>query len=263
MYYRGNPDDAVTLHGAKCDCPWFRDEYEWTSPETGLRPSFDADETCDRLGGRTVMFVGNSTSQQAASTLMNALGKGGCHAQVYSALSDTLIGVPLGMNRGKKWHEWPDSLYPDIVVLSVGAHISTKNDAAFTDVVDQVLNEIDEMKDRWPGTVIAWKTQSPGTCTTDIQSPRNATEAFDASPGWHFRWNYNRFRDRDLMLLSKLQERGVPYLDVRPLYSRSDGHVSSNLPPGGQIDCLHMCIPGLLDIISRLFDRLLRELDER
>jgi len=178
------------------------------------------------------------------------------------------------MNRGKRWIEWVsgfsdslpelhDSLYPDIVILSSGGHISGNNDATFMHVVDQVLKEIDEIKEMSPDIAIVWKTQSPGTCTMDIKSPQNATEAFDTSPDWHFRWNYNRFRDRDLMLLSKLQERGLPYLDMRPLYSRSDGHVSSNLAPNRQTDCLHMCIPGPLDIIARLFDRFLRELDEK
>jgi len=91
MFYHGNPEKATTLYGAKCACPWFIDEYKWTSPETGLLPFFDANETCNRLGRRTVLFIGDSTSQQAASTLMNALGRGGCHTQVYSALSDTLM----------------------------------------------------------------------------------------------------------------------------------------------------------------------------
>lgn len=46
MFYHGNPDDATALYGAKCGCPWFSDEYKWMSPETGLRPVFDTNETC-------------------------------------------------------------------------------------------------------------------------------------------------------------------------------------------------------------------------
>ena len=51
----------------------------------------------------------------------------------------------------------------------------------------------------------------------------------------------------------------MPYLDLRMLYSRTDSHV--NLQAGGK-DCLHICVPGPLDVIGRLFHKLLLELEE-
>lgn len=252
--YHGDPNNPTSA-GTKCDCPDFVDEYEWSSPR--LRPSFSPDETCRRLGPKVVLFVGDSTSQQAASTLMNALRPALCHAQIYSALSDTLDGTAYGaMNRGKRWNAWVEAISPDIVIFSVGAHVSKAADELYPGLIDKLLREIEEMQRRKPNIQFAWKTQSPGGCTKDIVSPQNATAAFEMSVENH-RFNYGRFRKRDLILLSRLQKIGMPYLDMRMLYSRSDAHVSSQLDSWAQIDCLHTCIPGPLDVMARLFDQLL------
>ena len=256
--YRGMSGQP-TYEGAKCECPSFVDEYEWTSPQ--LSTPFSADHTCELLGNQTVLFIGDSTSQQAASTLMNALVPASCQTQIFSALSDTLIGCQYGaMNRGKRWNEWVEELNPDIVVLSVGAHVSKGHDAYYLGIIDMVLHEMEAMQQEKPNIKFVWKTQSPGGCTNDIVSPQNATHAFVMSEANH-RYNYGRMPNRDQLLLSRLQMLNIPYLDLRMLYSRSDAHVSSPYPSNAQNDCLHMCIPGPLEVIAPLFEELLVRLN--
>lgn len=69
--------------------------------------------------------------------------------------------------------------------------------------------------------------------------------------------------NRDLLLLSTLQEFDIPSIDMRMLYSRSDAHPSSQSGREimkGVIDCLHYCLPGPLDVAGPLFHQLLLEI---
>ena len=220
---------------------------------------FNPIDTCRLLGDREVLFVGDSTSAQAASTLMNTLYKGGCQNQIISAGSDTLVG--LSHDRGKTWKAWVEQFdRPDIVIVTMGAHVAKLspteniyNDSVYEKVIDQVLVEMQEMREQYPHMKFAWKTQQPGGCTKEILSPKNATMA--ACTLKDRRYNWGQFYKRDLFLISRLQRVGIPYLDLRMLYSRSDGHVSSQTNDGGH-DCLHLC-HGPLDVIGRLFHQLL------
>ena len=73
------------------------------------------------------MLMGDSTMEQAASTLMNAviLGEGGCQERIVFEKGDTVIHRGLGrMNRGSHWLDAVHRQDPDFVVLSAGAHIT-------------------------------------------------------------------------------------------------------------------------------------------
>lgn len=86
--------------GHACTCRNFRDQYKWVSED--YLPEFDASATCQLLGNRTVLMIGDSTMQQAASTLMNMVFAAGCQTQMMFAAADTLIGEPMGgLNRGQ------------------------------------------------------------------------------------------------------------------------------------------------------------------
>jgi len=91
--------------------------------------------------------------------------------------SDTLVGRNYGnMNRGKVWTVLVEEMKPDIVIVTVGAHILS-DDASYIEIIDQVLNEMQEMRIIFPNIKFAWKTQTPGGCTKEIVSPKNATTA--------------------------------------------------------------------------------------
>ena len=126
----------------------------------------------------------------------------------------------------------------------------------YMDLVDQVLNQVQEMQQKNTHITFAWKTQQPGGCTKEILSPKDAAMAagnFEYMVDRGYKWD--QFYQRDLLLISRLQSIRMPYLDVRMLYSRSDAHMSSQT--NGQRDCLHLCSPGPLDVVGRLFHQFL------
>ncbi|ACI64742.1 predicted protein [Thalassiosira pseudonana CCMP1335] len=268
--YSGNQDNSYqSLGGHGCSCTKFNDKYEWQSPTLPPASSFDPIATCRLLGGRKVLMIGDSTNQQTGTILINSLVPGRCQTQITVATSDTLVGVNYGvLNRGMKWDEYTKKFQPDIVIVSVGAHINrpndTENEETYTAVIDQVIDGmLAYQRDIDNNVTFAWKTQQPGGCTRDILFPDNPA-AFSWSNISHyieFEHNHRRFYHRDLLLLSRLQKIGMPYLDMRMLYSRSDAHVNSL--DDRKKDCLHLCAPGPLDVVGRLFHNLLIEIDSR
>lgn len=121
--YTGNPNYPAMVGYNGCKCHDFVDKYEWQSPTL---PPFNVSETCRMLGNRRVLYIGDSTAHEAASTLMNSFRPAGetCQTQITFALSDTLIGGNYGAsNRGRRWTTAVDVVRPDIIILSVRAHI--------------------------------------------------------------------------------------------------------------------------------------------
>ena len=152
---------------------------------------------------------------------------------------------------------------PDIAIVTVGAHIQTK-DMSYTAIIDQVLSEMLELKREMPEMTFAWKTQAPAGSTKEISSPTNAAEAaynqnFN-DPNQKSYYNWGRFYQRDMLLLSRLQTIQMPYLDVRMLYSRTDAHPGSIVSGS---DSLHFLSPGPLDVMGRLFHQFLVNIDGR
>lgn len=144
-----------------------------------------------------------------------------------------------------------------------GAHI--KDNTRWKQTIDDVLEEIQETrgnysnhKDKAPTFV--FKTQQPGGCSKEIQplNPADANSAYNYSQYQSYSHRY--FYQRDLYLLSKLKEYGILSIDLRMLYGRTDAKISSK---GNFGDCLHLCWPGPLDVIGRLFDVLLGEIDNQ
>lgn len=240
----------------------FKETYVWKSPNL---PPWDAAEFCHLLGPRRrIIMVGDSTMNQAAATLVNAV-HGLCSTQLEFFLSDTLIKEHYGaMARG--WH-WLDLARNqsithdgDILVLTVGAHIARKED--MYNVSEVVIQQIMTLKQERPSLTILYKTQQPGGCTTEIAnvslSPLDAGEHFVFV--WHRKRNRNHnhylFYDYDKTVIRRLQDLHIPFLDMRMLYSRSDAHPSSKTPNPN--DCLHFCSPGPLEVFPTLFLQLLR-----
>ena len=123
------------------------EHWTWTPNECTL-PAWDAASFCRALDGRRILFVGDSTMHQTASTLRALVweavrreGSGNASASTTAssqakaqlvqcvdhidfALSDTLVRHNFGvMNRGEYWLEPVARFKPDIVVVSVGAHL--------------------------------------------------------------------------------------------------------------------------------------------
>jgi hypothetical protein len=177
--YSGNDNAYQHLGGNGCSCDKFTDNYEWKSPT--LSSPFDPIATCSLLGERTVLLIGDSTLQQTGTTLINALLPGRCHTQITVAISDTLVGMNYGaMNRGTTWDNYTKALKPDIVIVSVGAHIKvandTENEETYVRVIDQVIDGmLTYQRDINNNIIFAWKTQQPAGCSRsrDILFPNN------------------------------------------------------------------------------------------
>jgi GDSL/SGNH-like Acyl-Esterase family found in Pmr5 and Cas1p len=238
----------------------FHETYVWKSPNL---PPWDAAEFCHLLGPhRRILMLGDSTMNQAAATLMNAV-QAACPTQLEFFMSDTLIKEFYGaMSRG--WH-WLDvarnhsiAQDGDILVLTVGAHIARKDD--LYNVSEVVLQQIMAMKQERPSLIIVYKTQQPGGCTSEIAnvslSPLEAGENFVFVKKRKGNHNHYLFYDYDKAVIRRLQELEIPFLDMRMLYSRSDAHPSSKT--ANPNDCLHLCSPGPLDVFATLFLQLLR-----
>ena len=211
---------------------------------------------CDLIGKRKVMFIGDSTMEQTASTFMNAVFPSGCQEQVVMALADTLVGRPFGhMNRGKAWTSYVEEHNPDIVVLSVGAHVYSYpqvEEGSFDIIVDEVITKILEYRTTSPQLQVIWKTLQPGGCTRNMADPVV------------FEHNWGTFRGRDERAIRRLSLFNVPILDLRMLHNRSDAHISSHDNPyADKHDCLHFCIPGPLDVVPVLMQELIATMNIR
>ena len=260
--FEGSRTGLAWMYGNGCERKCrrnFVDRFEWKSPNL---PQWNPAEFCRLLGPhRRILMIGDSTMTQAATTLMNAV-HGYCQTQLINFIVDTLINEELGvLNRGPHWLEIVrnESITRDgdIVVLTVGAHISRKQD--LYNVSDLVLQQIMAMKVERPSLIIIYKTQQPSGCTRKIAnlslSPLQAGESFHFGPGNHF--NHPLLYEYDKTVICHLQELGIPFLDMRMLFSRSDAHPSSKRRTR-LMDCLHFCSPGPLDMFAILFLRLLQ-----
>jgi hypothetical protein len=264
--YRGV---AAPLHqqigGYACSCARKRnytDEHVWKAAPDGLLDDFDfcPHKACNLLGTRQVLLVGDSTMQQTASTLMNALLPGGCQTQILLRVSDTLTGKRFGAGfRGQSWNRLTLDQKPDIVIISTGAHVFG-GDQGYIDNLQNILANVPTIRQRLPGTKVVWKTQQPGGCSNDVRYHDDPAKASKTLTLVGRKYNHADFYDRDLYTISQMQKHGVPVLDMRMLYSRSDSHPSSGQEGHQGMDCLHMCSPGPLDVIAPLFQNLLAHL---
>lgn len=99
----GRPDYLAHSGGHGCQCNTNGDaskpQLVWQEQsETGSSViPFNPRSLCNLLGGRRLLLIGDSTIEQAASTLMNALVPAGCQGQVWFAPGDTLIHKKLGV----------------------------------------------------------------------------------------------------------------------------------------------------------------------
>jgi hypothetical protein len=259
-----------------------REKYRWKSDHCRL-PSWDANSFCVKLGRRNIIFIGDSTMQQTAATVINMLvaGQGSCAPQLLYGLSDTLVYRNHGgQNRGTHWLNIVGAA-PDnsIIVISAGPHVHK----GFDSLLAEVAAAIKSLRKERPSLTFVWKTQQPAhndchnitePLVTTIQqvifdistrvfaSTTNSASSSFAPYQLHdtllgtlqgkSQYNHGDFRSFDAtasrVFTSELQQ---PVLHLEPLYYRADAH-----PVRGN-DCLHYCIPGPLDIAAVLLHHML------
>ena len=146
---------------------------------------------------------------------------------------------------GTGWRRWPRAEGPAKKTRVFGYLCDTPSADSLLEVMSDVISEI----------LLPPPPPNP-ECTNEILSPKDATVAAQTANHTRGIYNYDTYYHRDLLLLDRLNSAKIPYLDIRMLYSRSDAHVSSmkGRKPG---DCIHLCSPGPLGVIGRLFHQLL------
>jgi hypothetical protein len=242
----GRTDILAYMRGRACRCT-FEDRYTWKSDALGI---WDPHDFCQRLGTRKLLLVGDSTMSQSATTLMNAVHAVGCQTQMIFVMSDTLIHENFGaLNRGDYWTNPIVKHAPDIVIFSTGPHIY--GDSNFTRVHNTLLADLDILR-KTTNITFVWKTQQAAGCTQNMSTKHPFLAAKELPHITKLFYNHADFFKRDALMIPILQHHGIPFLDLRMLYSRSDAHMMSTG------DCMHFCSPGPLDIFPVVLHRLMK-----
>lgn len=277
----GEPFKYIETGGHSCSCdaqPSTLDrvldfeKYEWQPSVCQIKP-FDAIRFCSMLNNRRILFVGDSTAQQAGSTLMNMIRAGnadghGCSKDVQVRLTDTFgmwddrshddqdhIWKSSDLDLEKPVFEFEDALRmstkDDVVILSTGPHWD--DEKKYRNMLISIAEKIQTRRGHIDPPVILWKTISGAGCS----SPGivNGEYWLDSDEAAFYSWN--KFPLYDAMAAAAMQSMTppVPIINVSMLYQRGDAH------PGtfGKGDCLHFCTPGPLDVIAPILQHVLRE----
>mmetsp|Transcript_70616 Transcript_70616/g.117262 ORF Transcript_70616/g.117262 Transcript_70616/m.117262 type:complete len:331 (-) Transcript_70616:407-1399(-) len=256
LIFRATPRKLALVGSNACSCSASRDpllSMEWVPSECALR-DWDAAAFCRSLRGRRILFVGDSIMHEIASVVMNSVAwdearnrsTRRCSRQIIFGMSDTLVARKMGaQNRGEHWLTWVGAVQPDIVVLSASAHIYGYGN--YTAVIDEVVREANLRSH----LKLIWVTSPPGGCGARplVQLPGGS--------GLPFQWG--EFIARDTYSRAYFSRRSLAskfkLLDLEPLHYRVDAHVSSE-------DCLHLCIPGPLEIVPRLLLQVMIEANQ-
>lgn len=267
--------DTIPIHdGCECDNtldPALAKErllYEWRPHSCALH-NWDGAAFCEALGEKTMLFVGDSTMEQSAVTIMSTLSASGasCGPQLYYGRSNTYVYDIKNIDR--KWFHYYEENPTDILVLAAGAWFEDSGDMYWA------LDSVNQTMRRWKATGmktprVLWKTQNPGHVMCNaFYHPISRTEEkmlnlSTDSRGWKYSWDL--FPTFDSMAMNFALQEGWDIIDMSPLYLRPDAHigklgeykkigVAPNEGTGGaahKLDCLHYCLPGPIDLFSVL-----------
>mmetsp|Transcript_67776 Transcript_67776/g.116464 ORF Transcript_67776/g.116464 Transcript_67776/m.116464 type:complete len:447 (+) Transcript_67776:73-1413(+) len=266
--YRGqskSPKVMTQIGGGCCSCQPLKQEYLWEPVECEVAP-WDAKRFCETVmtekakgpfGAkrlRRLMIIGDGTTEEDATTLINMIkiGGGGCEGLIRSASCDHLAGQEIANagGRGPPWWVFVDRFRPDFVVLNVGVHVDVSRfDAVVEDTYEKSLElrrsyiadyknaSAAKRKSMPRDLTVLWRTSHPGGCTKGLEdrSTEEFWKGYRGPPN-----NYPSFPGFDERATAFFVERGVPVVDLRMLYWRGDAHVGSQAEPSF-IDCIHMC----------------------
>jgi len=270
----GDDGSLMPSGGRGCWCSAARQRaiaaYAWRAAGGAAceAPAWDAAAFCAALAGRSLLFLGDSTSQQLAAAVHNYIvwRGGGCAAQVTAITADTLLQRDYGAsNRGCMWLDCLRELPapPGVLVLSAGAHVHS--DAGMTEILTTVRDQfLAHRGDVLAGTQLVWATSLGGGClvgsapqTPRTVMPRDEPGYWEALAATQKVYNYADMELWDTQASDFWA--GVPgaaVLDLTPLWLRPDAMVDSDkLMPH---NCIHVCSPGPLRFAAQQLQRLLQ-----
>ena len=261
-YFNGRLTTLARLGGYGCTCRSFSDDLEW-HPRGCQLERWNATRFCKLLGGRNLLFAGDSTMGQLAVTVMNMVHWGhgvnattnaGCQTKLVFGASDTLVRRSFGrLNRGWHWRTLEARARSSIVVMSMGPHIHIDPklnmtaseerryvNSSLTSVLEEIAKEHEQSNsDR----ILIWKTQPAAGCgATPLPSETDMRRVRDSQTDY----NWGRFGYMDEIAKNFWAGRPRAYvLDLSPLNYRVEAHPGSPGANGtglhGVGDCLHSC----------------------
>lgn len=282
FYKHGKLNESTTVkEGCECDqymSPFDADErlkYEWVPDNCKMR-EWNSFRFCNLLGNRTILFIGDSTMEQTAATVMSMISNAGasCAPQLLYGRSNYFVYDVKEVDR-QWWHYYEENP-SDIVVLTAGAWFADFGD------LNWALGYVNKTIERWRSTetskksdvkvpTIFWKTQNPGhVFCDDFHFPISAMQEkmmnlTEDAHGWKFHWEL--FPQFDAIARQYFPSIGVGIIDMSPLYLRPDAHVGKlgtyhrfEMKNDFKTDCLHYCVPGPLDIFATLLYQTLHDM---
>jgi len=191
-----------------------------------------------------VVFVGDSTIQQSAHSLMNMIqvSSGGCADKIAVTRSKLYLFNDLSATILR--------LRPNILVINHGAHASDDGDmrAVFNNMKKEMENlALSEIK---KNLQVVWKSNNPGHVNcANFSSPEGYVfKQYPVAIDWY---HWSDFPRWDEMAYNFTLQMNWKYLNLSPLYGRPDAHP-------GDGDCLHYCLPGPIDLSSILLLQMLQ-----
>jgi hypothetical protein len=248
-YFVGQENHLMQSGGNACVCDkagdkgrWemhMREKYEWT-PSFCFLQAWNAKTFCELLGDRNILIRGDSTAGQSAITLINMLVAKGekCQKQITFSWANML-----GLSTGPRNHELLDMVHhanASIVIFSAGAHFHSLDQ--YKQGWEPMVAKIADVQTQLPHVKFAFKTINPGH--VNCHEHFNPTEHYQppaATTSDEFHWNLHPAFDNYAKEVVRTRLR-IPVIDMTPLYTRPDAHA----------DCLHLCLPGPLNLFSTL-----------
>lgn len=249
------------LEGKGCavgHCTGFKERFTWRPKMCNLE-EWNPHEFCSVLAGQRLLFIGDSTMDQAAYAVHSLLkwqcressSSRCCAEQIMYASSDTLVRRRFGANnRGRIWYEWVKLLKPNIVIFGTGAHVYGEGN--FTSVLESVAKQ----SLAFPNVRFIWRTSMPGGCGVSPLSQAPNISFWNSYQGVFHNWPF--FPTWDSIARRFWATRNVSVFDLTPLYRRVDAHVGGTKANLGG-DCLHFCDAALRLIPTLLFHLLRHE----
>ncbi|CAI5500015.1 unnamed protein product [Closterium sp. Naga37s-1] len=138
----------------------------------------------------------------------------------------------------------------DILVMNRGAHYA--GDDVF---VPELRETILALRTHFPDALIVYRNTPPGHANcTQYWEPISKRQAPETLP-----YNWGDFVRQNEMAREIVEAAGAVYLDVDTMTAlRADGHVGKNRRY--KVDCLHYCLPGPIDLWTKMLYNVLLEL---
>ncbi|GJP35596.1 hypothetical protein CLOM_g20094 [Closterium sp. NIES-68] len=145
----------------------------------------------------------------------------------------------------------PAALYKkyDIFVMNRGAHYA-EDDVFIPELRETML----ALRTHFPNALIIYRNTPPGHVNcTQYWEPIPRRQSPEELP-----YNWGDFKRQNEMAREIVEAAGAVYLDVDAMTSlRPDGHLGKNRRY--KVDCLHYCLPGPIDLWTRMLYNVLLE----